>query len=265
MRRRDKRLLTMLLNALTQRGSEPRQADSLDIDTTLPADLMVAEEKVRCCEQEWQKAGAVRATEQQVEEALQNAKGLQSEFNEVRRLSRRSLRLRYLNLVRLFVLTGLPRHGKAAVMGGAAAAVLRLSMLLSPFLFRSLWAWADGAATLTVLGSCLTTAAIYLLWPTVNKREAFNRLFQQWKERKEQVKALRPGVDRAWEDYRYLRQHYELYGRLEKTRQRREEIAALLTSEKYQLIHTDWRSLRGADFRALPVPRSSRCWVIKSN
>jgi restriction system protein len=35
---------------------------------------------------------------------------------------------------------------------------------------------------------------------------------------------------------------------LEKARQRREELAALLASVKYQLIHTDWRALRGVDF-----------------
>ena len=77
-------------------------------------------------------------------------------------------------------------------MEGAAAAVCacRCSVTVPVPVVMAL---GGGAATLTVLGSCLTTAAIPL-WPTVNKREAFNRLFQQWKERKEEARLC----DLAW-------------------------------------------------------------------
>ena len=86
--------------------------------------------------------------------------------------------------------------------------------------------------------------SVLLLWPTGAKRDAFNHLQAAWKLRKERLESLRPTVLQAWAAYRFLRRGRSCSRRLEKARQRRDELAALLASLKYQLIHTDWRSLR---------------------
>jgi HJR/Mrr/RecB family endonuclease len=248
MRNRNRRLMIALLTAVAQSGGGRSSKNTHDIYTVLPADLRAAEERVQGCEQEWRQAGGVRVAESQVDRALQNAKGLQSEFNQAKARSRPGLRLTYLRLVRLFVLTGLPRYEKAAIIGASGAIICALSLLLSPFVVSSLGTALAGALVLTAFGSCLMTATVFLLWPTENKRQSFQRLQHEWKDRKNKLETLRPSVVQAWTDYKVLRQHWILYNRLEKARQRREELAALLASVKYQLIHTDWRALRGVDF-----------------
>ncbi len=249
MRRMNKRFLNMLLTAVAQSGAGRRGGGRPDIYTTVPANLRSAEGEVARREQEWKEAGAVKVVEPEVDQAHGRAKGLQSEFDEAKRRSRRSLTLRYLNVVRLFVLTGLPRCGKPAVIGVSAAIICAVSLVLSPFLFpSSCGSAAVCALVLAAVGSCLAAGVIWALWPTDAKRQAFNRLLPEWKGRKEQVDNLRPKLEAAWEDYRLLRQQWEFYGRLEEARRRRDEIAALLSSLKYQLIHTDWRSMRGTDF-----------------
>ena len=169
-------------------------------------------------------------TDEQVDQALQNAKGIGGEFDQAKKRSRRSLAWVYLNLVRLFVLTGLPEFGRAQVIGGAAFVVCCLSLLSTPFLFRSCGAAFQGAAILTVCGFCLAAPAVLILWPTEPKRVAYQRLRQQRKEWKGQVEALRPATVQAWADYKRLREQWTIYGRLEKAWRRQQELAALLAS-----------------------------------
>jgi hypothetical protein len=219
-----------------------------DVYTITPAHLRAAEEIEVRREREWRQAGALQITEGQVDQALQNANGLQSEFDSAKERCRRSFRLRYLNLVRLFVLTSLPRHGKMAVIGGAAAVVCGLSLISSPLLYSSIGTALLGSAILTVLGSAATTVAGFVLWPTEAKRQAFNLLNSEWKSRVERANALEPTVQKAWAEYRLLDRNWTLLDGLLGARQRRSELTALLASAKYQLIHTDWRSMRGTAF-----------------
>jgi len=62
------------------------------------------------------------------------------------------------------------------------------------------------------------------------------------------AETLRPCAVEAWETYERLRHSLSLCTRLEKARLKRDDLATLLASVKYQLIHTDWRSMRGTDF-----------------
>lgn len=248
MRRANRRLLKAVVTVLAQRAATPPRR-SADIYTISPADIQAADEAVQRREQEWRRAGSLRhVTDEQVEQALQNAKKLGAEFDQAKARSRPSPTWVCLNLVRLFFLTGLPKFGRAKVIGGTAFVVCCLSLLSTPFLFRSLGAALEGAAVLTACGFCLAAPAVLLLWPTEPKRVAYQRLRQQRKEWKGQVEALRPATEQAWADYKRLREQWTIYGRLEKARRRQQELAALLASAKYQLIHMDWRSLRGVDF-----------------
>jgi hypothetical protein len=179
---------------------------------------------------------------------LQEAKEFQRRFRLAKARSRQGITLRYLSLVRLFVLSGLPRFGKTAIIFSVAAICLALTMLLSPLVFSSFGAAIAGALTFTALGTSLTTAAVFVLWPTDQKRQSFQNLQRQWRDRKAYVESLRPTVVRAWTKHKVLRQRWLLTKHLDKARRRRDELAALLASLRYQLIHTDWRSMRGEEF-----------------
>ena len=248
MRRSNKRLLKLVVAALAKGNGGPSTSYTGPMYTTAPADLAAADEELRRREQEWREAGAVRVTEPQVNQALERAKALQSEFNQIRARGRPGIALMYLKLVRLFFLTPLPGYGKAIVIGGAAALVCAFSLLVSPFVCRSLGAAFEFALVLAVTGSSLATAAVFLLWPTEPKRQAFQRLQRQCKEQRALAESMRPGVTQGWEDYRGLRRSLTLCNRLDQARMKHEELAALLASEKYQLIHADWRSMRDKDF-----------------
>ena len=249
MRRRDRLLLKLVVAALAKGKGGPSTPHTGPMYTTTPADLAAADEELRHREQEWQEAGAVRVTETQVNHALQKAKALQSEFNQISARGRPGVRLMYLNLVRFFVLTRLPGYGKKAVIGGAAALVCAFSLLVPPFVCRSSLGSAFALAlVLTVTGTSLATVAVFLLWPTESKRQSFQQLQRQCKEHRALAKSMQPGVAQAWADYNGLRRSLALCNHLDKARKKQEELAALLASEKYQLIHADWRSMRGTDF-----------------
>ena len=247
MRRANRRLLNAVVTVLAETAATPPRR-SADIYTISPADLRAADESVQRCEQELRGAGSPRVTEGQVSQALQNARALQEEFTQAKRKGGASPTWVYLSLVRLFVLTRLPGFGMAKVIGGVAVVVCCLSLLSTPFLFSSLPHALEGATVLTACGFCLTAPAVLVLWPTEPKRLAYQRLRQQRKEWAERVEALRPATEQAWADYKRLKQHWTLCRRLEKAKSRQQELVALLASAKYQLIHTDWRSMRGKDF-----------------
>ena len=247
MRNKNKHLINAIAAVVAHIGSSQSSEKSSDLYTVLPADLSVADEEVRVCEQEWQHAGAQVVAEQQVDETLKKANDLQNEFNQAKVLSRPSLTLTYLRLVRLFVLTGLPRFKQGTVIVVSGVILCGLSLLLSPFVFSSFASAIGGAFVLAVSSFSLMAGAILLLWPTESKRQSFQRLQIEWKNRKDRVEALRPLVEQAWADYKELKRHSSLCNRLKKARFRRDELAALLSSMKFQLIHSDWRALRSVD------------------
>lgn len=248
MRRSNRRLLNALITTVAIGEVALRPRRPADIYTISPADLSAADAAVQNSEQEWRRAGAVPVTDEQVSQALEHAKALQFDFDDASRRSRPGFALIYLHAVRLFVLTRLPPYGKAVALGGAAAVVCGLSLLSSPFLYGSLGAALEGAAVLTVCGFCVAAAAILALWPTESKRQAFQRLHGEQKEWRQQVEIQRPILERAWANHKLLQQQSGLYRRLKEAQARREELAALLASAKYQLIHSDWRSLRAEEF-----------------
>jgi hypothetical protein len=248
MRNSNRRLITALVATLVQSGGGRSGGNSPDLYAVLPADLQDAEDEVRCCEHAWRQAGAMHVSGPQVNQALHQAKELESEFNQAKTRSRPGVILRYLRLVRLFTLTGLPRFSSGAVIGVSAAIFCALSMLISPFVFSSLRSVFGCACILTVVGSSLATAVVLLLWPSETKLRSYLRRQQEWKDRKDRVEILRPSVVQAWTDYQTLLQHWTLYDCLEEAQQKQHDLAALLASEKYKLIHTDWRALRSHEF-----------------
>jgi HJR/Mrr/RecB family endonuclease len=244
VRTSNRRLMNALVVTLADSEGEYPSGDSLNITTLLPADVQVAEEKVRSCEHEWREAGAVRVSDQEVDQALQKANGLESEFNRAKVRCLSGLDLLYLKLVRVFVITGLPRLGVGIVIGASTAIICALFMLIAPFVFSPVRSVFERAFLLAVMGFSLATAVVTLLWPT----ETYQRLEREWKERKDVLETWRLSLLRACAEYQIMLKHWTLYARLKKARQRRDDIAALLTSAKYQLIHSDWRSLRDVDF-----------------
>jgi hypothetical protein len=256
MRRANRRLLAALMATVAEtQGTSRFTGGSADIYTIVPADLDAADDAVQRCEMEWTQAGAVCVTDEQLDQAQRGAEELQQQFDHAKRQGRRSLTLIYLHAVRLFVLSGLPALGKTAVIGGGAVIICLLSLII-PLLFfllvgplgATFGATLLGAAVITVCGSALLATPVLILWPTEAKRQAFHRHYQQWRERRAAIERIGPAVEHAWASFRDLRGHWKLQRRLEKARQRRAEVATLLASAKYQLIHTDWRSLRDADF-----------------
>ena len=232
---------------LAQIGNSRSFSRSSDVYTVVPADLRSADKEVQRCEQEWQQAAGQVVAEQQVDQALKKANELQREFKQTRALSRPSFTLVYLRLVRLFVLTGLPKFDRVIVIAASGAILCGLSLLLSPFVFSSFASAIGGAFVLTISSFSLLAGAIVLLWPTESKRESFQRLQLEWKNRKDRTEALRPLVKQMWADYKELKRRWTLFNQLTKARVKRDELAALLSSMKYQLIHSDWRAMRSVD------------------
>jgi hypothetical protein len=219
-----------------------------DVYNVKPVDLNKVEDEVRRREDEWRGAGAVSVIERDIEEAQEKAERLHEDLNQAKARSRRGLRFRYLNLVRLFVLTRIPCYGKTVVIASSATIICALSLLITPFLYSSMASASAGASIMLLSGTSLVTATILLLWPTEHKRQAFQRLHQQLKQAKEQLETLRPALANACADRDKLRRRWTLCNRLKKAPQRRDALAALLTSAKYKLMNTDWRSLRAEGF-----------------
>ena len=138
MRYRNGRLRRKLLAALVDSAVRHSWSGSRDLYNVLPADLVDADEQVRRYEKDWRERGGVWVSKTQVDEARERAAGLHSQFKRLRAESGPGFKLRHLRLVRWFVLTGLPRFGKASVLSSLAAAICALSLVLSPFLFASL-------------------------------------------------------------------------------------------------------------------------------
>jgi hypothetical protein len=249
MRRRNSQGLNAIAAVLAIGAGRPRSDELDSIYRTTPADLEEATEKLQRREEQWRRAGSPRVDESQVDEALGKAEALQKELNEVKAHGRPGVKLIYLNLVRLFVLTRLPGFGKVPVIGGSAAMICALSLISSPFIFpSSATAGLEFACCLTVIGSSLASGAILLLWPTEAKRDSYQRLERERKENKKLAETMRPRMAQAWDEYERLRELLSLCDRVRRARRRRDEVAALLASVKYQLIHTDWRSMRGDSF-----------------
>jgi hypothetical protein len=152
--------------------------------------------------------------------------------------------------VRVFASTGLPRFGAGPVIGYSSAGICGAWLLLSPLVFSSAKSAIFGSLALTVVSSGLLSLVVLLLWPTEHKQDAFQRLFRDWGERLQRVEDLRPVAESAWSDYKTLQRQLVLYERLSIARQRHDQVSSLVTSVKYQLIHTDWRSLRGTGFES---------------
>jgi hypothetical protein len=220
----------------------------MDVYTVLPADLEKAKEALRRCEQEWWQAGAQRVTEAEVDRAFKNVQTRRQEYKEAEARSRPSFTLRYLRLVRLFVLTGLPRFAKLELIGMAAAIICGLSLVLCGLAFSSFGLVVGFTLITTAVGSCLTCAAVVLLWPTEDKQKAFQQLQRQWTERRQQAETLRLASAKAWADFNSLRESWALCHRLDEVQKKCQTVTALLASVKYQLIHSQWRSFRGQDF-----------------
>jgi HJR/Mrr/RecB family endonuclease len=249
MRRANRILLGTVVNAVAQAARTHRlPGQAMDIYNVTPADLDAAEDHLKDRERAWKHAGGVRVTDEQLDEARRNAEELQVVFERARRQSRRGIALIYLQAVHLFVLSRLPGLGKLAVIGGGTIVLFALSLIASPLVFSSFGTAFAGAVAVTVCASSLLAASVLLLWPTEGKRQAYHQLRQQWRERCRHVIDVRPAVETAWEKYYGTRDHWKLYCEFEKARQKRDDIAALIGSAKYQLIHMDWRSLRGEDF-----------------
>jgi HJR/Mrr/RecB family endonuclease len=248
MRRSNRRLVKSLLTAIAQTASESTSANSHHLYSILPADLDAADTDYRRLEQEWRRAGAARVTDEDVAKVRDKAKELQREFDQVMHQSRFGFMLLYLHLVRLFVLSRLPVFGKVVVIGSFVAAICAFSMILSPFVFPTIGAAVQGVLVITSLGGGLVTTVVFLLWPTEHKRQSFQRLHSQRQERKARIETLRLPLAHAWREYKELRNQRLLCAQMESAKKYRDEIAAILATEIYQLIHSNWRALRGEEF-----------------
>jgi hypothetical protein len=249
MRGRNKDLLKTILTALAVTPSHRVLATgSSDIYSILPSDLDDANETVEHRKLEWKEAGAPTVADADVDKAGQRAAELQAEFDATKGKSRVTAKFAYLQAVRLFVLTRLPRLGKLPVLGGAALLLFAVSVPASAFLFPSFWLALGGAVTITAWVTGFLTVVVLILWPTEAKRIEFHQLYQERRKHRARIEELQPVLENAWSEYRVLNRHFELCESLKKAEARRDHIAETLASAKYQLVHTDWRSLRDVDF-----------------
>jgi HJR/Mrr/RecB family endonuclease len=217
-------------------------------DDILHADLVAAEAEVRLREKEWCQGGAVTVAESQVEQAYQQAAARENEFKEASAQCRPSLRLRYFRLVRLLALTHLHRYTNRLV-AGLCTTVLALLLLLSLLVsFYALGRYFSGALILSSASLGAAAIAIQFLWPTEEKRQVYHRLQQECMDSKVVAEKARAAREHAWAVYEDLHHKWALWNQLEKARKRREDLAALLARVKYQLLHTDWRPMRGTEF-----------------
>jgi hypothetical protein len=216
--------------------------------TVSPADLAEADERVRRFELEWRMAGGVWVDDARVADALHAAGKRQSELSAAKTQSRRGLALRYLTLVHLFFRSGLTRYGLGPILGYSAAAICALSIVSSPFLFPTLASAIRGGMAMSVAATIPLAGAVLFLWPTDDKLASYQRLEHARREAAGRAKALAPLAAKAREDYEATSRVRELCDRLRKARRDRDEIAALLKSEKYQLIRAEWRHMRGVEF-----------------
>jgi restriction system protein len=134
-------------------------------------------------------------------------------------------------------------------VAGLCAAVLSLTSLLALLvIYSALGGFVSGVFFLSSAGLGLAAAVIPFLWPTDEKRQVYHRLQQEFTDSRVVAERARAATDHAWGVYKELRHRWALWDRLEKARKRCEDVAALLSSVKYQLMHTDWRALRGPAF-----------------
>jgi hypothetical protein len=223
-------------------------AGGLDIYSVSADDVTAIDEQIRQADHQWRKAGALRVNEAQLEHLRQVLETRQAEYKYALAQSRNSFRLRHLRAVHRFVRTGLPRFGKAAVMGYATAILCGLSLLLSPLLFSSLQGALGGAFLFTALMSGLLNVTLLVLWPTEIRRITYLQLERQRRDAEEQVYDLRSSLAQAKSEYEKAQQCFATGKRVDDIRRRRGELVALLGSAKYQLLHSDWRLMRGVDF-----------------
>jgi restriction system protein len=250
VRNRNRRWLDALLRMLLESERKtPRSSRSTrDRYDVVPADLEAADAEVRLREDEWRRDGAIHVTESQVEQAKQQAVARQSEFAEASARCRPSFQLMYLRLVRLVALTRLHRHTGPTVVGVTGTILALLLLLPLLVLFSALGGIVKGALILGAVGVCLATAAVLFLWPTEEKRHAYHRVQQEWSDRKTRAETACAAMEHSRLEYQDRRQKWRLWDLLEKARKRRQGLAALLASVKYELFHTDWRALRGPAF-----------------
>jgi hypothetical protein len=236
------------LTAITQTTPKSTSANSQQLYSILPADLDVADAEYRRIEQKWEHAGAVLVTEQEVDRAQQKAKVLQQEFDQVMRQTQIGFTLLYLHLVRLFVLTRLPGFGKVTVIGSFGAVICAFSMVLSALVFSTVEAVFQAALFITLSGCSLVTMFVFLLWPTEHKRHSFLRLQGERQELNARVETLQLPLAQAWKAFKGLRRRRDLCVQLESAKKDRDEIAAIIATEIYQLINSNWRGMRGEEF-----------------
>jgi Restriction endonuclease len=220
-----------------------------NIYTVTLEEVHEAEGEVRRCERSWRESGGFAGpAESQIEQALRHAEHLQSILAEATAKSRPTLELRYYQLVHLFAQTGVARLEKAAFVAYASAAICGLSFLVDPFLFATLRAALIGSLVTVAFGICLVVAAAIGFWPDDVKTRYFHVLEREWVTRIEHVETLQLDKERAWAGYQALLRYRVLIDQLERAYACRRQLAKVVASAKYQLIHTDWRGLRGVPF-----------------
>jgi hypothetical protein len=241
-------LVAIPLAGLAQNGGGSSSLSAQDIYKITPADLIAANEQLQRCEQEWRAAGAAWVSESRVEQLLQHADVRECEVKRARDGSRPSARLKQLKLVHLFAQSGIPRFGRGPIIGYSSATICGVALLLSPFVFSTITSAFCGSLISTVLGSGLLAIAVFRLWPTESKLQSFQLLRRQCKDANDELDLLQPLLTQARTDYESARRQLSSCRRLAKARQRRDELIAVLASARYQLIHSNWRAMRGVEF-----------------
>jgi restriction endonuclease Mrr len=99
-----------------------------------------------------------------------------------------------------------------------------------------------------LVGGSLTTIVVTCLWPHEERLRAYQNLQQQWLAKKNQIELLRQKESLARAEFKSLYDAWCLREDYESACQECEQLKRLLNSKKYQLIHTDWRVLKGVPF-----------------
>jgi hypothetical protein len=223
-----------------RRPANPRPAGpARDIYNVSPGDLKAREEAVNRLAWEWQQTGGVWVSDKQVNDAENRVRGLHAELKKADEQSRLTFRLRYLAAV---------KSGHVIILFASLVAVIYLALLVASQGLLPANASGLAAVLISVAGASATGFGLLVLWPNEANTQDFDRADRQRQVALMRLADTRNELELASADFSSLEGRWCLHSRLKVARQRRDEIAQTLASAQYQLIHLDWRSMRGKQF-----------------
>lgn len=205
-----------------------------------------AEERVRTCKKAWERYGCRVVTDKELNEANTH---VSEGAGELRRLSSFAWMATQLKFVVYWLInhTGVATWGwlVGGLMGGTAAVALATVPLV--LVFGHLLSIFVGLALCFLLTGSVTAAVLLPLEGADIAREV-GELRARLRTRKGNIAVLEQRLQDWRNHLTLLREVFYVQEEYEDAVERHTELVDLLSNRRYQLVHSNWRSLRGIAF-----------------